>query len=85
MIIDWNYKETNTREVFHFKNSLRPFIEVEDYYGNPLFIDINTMKAYTYDDITIDEELEFYSYRDVGSNDPDFLGIEIDGKIEWVE
>lgn len=84
MIVDWNTKDTKSGEVFHFKNSLRPFIEAEDYYGDPVFIDIDSMTTYSYDDITINEELEFYSCDDVGSDDPDFLGIEIDGKIEWV-
>lgn len=85
MIIDWNYKTTNSGEVFHFKNSLRPFIEAEDDYGDPVFIDIQSMIVYSYGDIIIGEGLEFYSSEDVGGNDPDFHGIEIDGKIEWVE
>ena len=85
MIIDWNYKNTNSGEVFHFKNSLRPFIEAEDDYGDPVFIDIQSMTTYSYDDIICGEHLEFYSNDDVGNDDPDFRGIEIDGRIEWVE
>lgn len=85
MIIDWNDKTANSGEVFHFKNSLRPFIEAENDYGDLVFIDIQSMTVYSYDDIIEGENLEFYSSEDVGSNDPDFRGIEIDGKIEWVE
>ena len=84
MIIDWNDKDHKSNEVFHFKNSLRPFIEAADYYGDPVFIDIDAMTTHTYDDIIISEGLKFYSGDDVGIDDPDFLGIEIDGKIEWV-
>lgn len=86
MIINWNSKDVNTHGVvFHFKNSSRPFIEVMNYYDESLFVDLNSMVAYTYDDIIIGEKLEFYSCEDVGSDNKDFRGIEIDGRFEWVD
>ena len=65
--------------VFHFKNSLRPFILVNNNETvEDLFIDINQMYVYTLDELE-SEGLEFYTKED----DKDFLGVEIDGKIKW--
>lgn len=79
MIKDWNKKEVETlNDVFHFKNSLRPFITVESSTGDHLFIDINEGIAYNFDEVY--EEFTFYSKEE----DEDFLGVEVDGTIkEW--
>ena len=81
MIKDWNRGEVKQGEVFHFQHSLRPFIWV--YYQNQddtLFIDINEDKAYTFCDLEFDE-LSFYEDEE----DEDFYGLDVVGKIEWVE
>lgn len=85
MIIDWRTKDINARQVFHFKNSLRPFIEADTTSIELVFIDISSMTAYTYEELLQDEGLEFYSCEDVGSDDFDFKGVEIDGKLDWVD
>lgn len=79
MIKDWNRGEVETlKDVFHFKNSLRPFITVESNEGNHLFIDMKEGIAYTFDEVY--EDLTFYSKEE----DEDFLGVEVDGTIkEW--
>lgn len=82
MIKDWNKGENKKGEVFHFKNSLRPFIEIvlpqNNYTG--VFVDINTFEGYQFDDLEY-EGLEFYSKED----DKDFMGVQVDGRIEWVD
>ncbi len=78
MIIDWNRTTLENGTVFHFKNSLRPFIDIEKD-GNYYFLDVNEIKLYTLGDLRR-EGLEFYKDED----DEDFSGVEIDGKIEWV-
>ncbi len=79
MIKDWNRGEVETlKDVFNFKNSLRPFIAVESSIGDPLFIDIKEGIAYSFDEVY--EELAFYSKEE----NEDFLGVEVDGTIkEW--
>ncbi len=78
-IKDWNKGEVKTlKDVFHFKNSLRPFVVVDFSIGDPLFIDIKEGVAYSFDEVY--EELEFYSKEE----DEDFMGVEVDGTIkEW--
>ena len=79
MIIDWNKITLPKGTVFHFKNSLRPFVEV-DSNGDYCFLDINEMKLYSFEDLEY-EGVEFYK----DEADDDFLGVKVDGKIEWVE
>lgn len=81
-IKDWNRCELANNEVFHFKNSLRPFIAIKTYECDSLFIDINEGIGYTIDDLEF-EGLEFY--RDETEEDDDFMGVEVDGKLNWVE
>ena len=79
MLKDWNREEI--KEVFHFKNSLRPFICCRDIYHDEwLFIDLDTYEALTLDALDY-EGLYFYEKED----DEDFKGVEIDGKLEWID
>jgi len=65
-------------QVFHFKNSLRPFITFEDTDGHDsFFLDVDEMVCYTYEELK-QERLEFYHLEDT------HLGVEVDGKVEWV-
>lgn len=80
MIADWNRNEVEKGQVFHFKNSLRPFIIVKDSNDNELFLNIEEMKIYSLDELET-EVLFFYRIDD----DDDFLGVNLDGHIEWVE
>lgn len=82
MIVNWNKKgEVKNGQVFHFQHSLRPFINVSNSEENIFFLDIHEMKFYDFYEIIESEELCFYE----DENDDDFLGVEIDGKIEWVD
>lgn len=81
-IKDWNRNELNKNEVFHFQHSLRPFIAIKSYEEDCLFLDINEGKCYTLDELEF-EGLEFY--KDETEEDLDFMGVEIDGKLDWVE
>lgn len=84
MIKDWNRGEVKTlKDVFHFKNSLRPFVVVDSSIGDPLFIDIKEGIAYSFDEVY--EELNFYTKEnEEGEEEEDFLGVEVDGTIkEW--
>jgi hypothetical protein len=85
-------KETNTMTkhfydvkpttVFHFRNSLRPFICTPTAYDSfipatiedCIFIDLNEGLCYTWEDLE-KEGLEFFEDDKV----------ELDGKIEWVK
>jgi len=78
MIKDWN-RENLGNYIFHFKNSLRPFIKVRNTSYDSCFVDINEMKVYTYDELEY-EELYFYEKED----DDDFKGVKIAGNIKWV-
>lgn len=79
MIVDWNRRKLEYGQVFHFQNSLRPFIGIRNTSGDALFLDIDKMIAYDFDELEY-EGLEFYSKED----DDDFLGVELDGRIEWI-
>lgn len=80
MIADWNRREVEKGQVVHFRNSLRPFISVEDGAGEHLFLDIDKMKLYSLEELESDG-LYFYTLEE----DDDFCGVQIDGKIQWVE
>ena len=80
IIKDWNRGEINENEIFHFKNSLRPFISVQDAYGEYLFLDFDKKIVYSLEDLVY-ESLSFYKKED----DKEFMGVEIDGKLDWVE
>lgn len=77
MIADWNRKTFKKNQVFHFKNSLRPFIDVSDE-NNTFFLDLEKMRVYDYDDLEY-EGLFFYE----DDEDLDFMGVELDGEIKW--
>ena len=80
MIKDWNRNEVLGNTVFHFKNSLRPFVSVPMDNFEDIFIDINEWVAYTLDDLER-ENLFFYTKED----DPIFKGVEVAGTIkEWL-
>lgn len=80
MIKDWNRSEVLGNTVFHFKNSLRPFVSVPTNNYDDIFIDINEWVAYTFYDLEF-EGLKFYEKED----DEDFKGVEIAGTLkEWV-
>ena len=66
-IKDWN-RETLDGTVFHFKNSLRPFVMGKTPRGDDVFIDINNWSVYMFDNLYY-EGLEFYTKDD----DDDFL------------
>ena len=79
MIIDWNRNQISGNTVFHFKNSLRPFINVDRVDGDCYFLDLNELVVYTLDDLEY-EGLEFYE----DAIDEDFKGVAIDGTIkDW--
>ena len=79
MILDYNRYEVNRGQVFHFKNSLVPFVNIstED---DDLFLDIDELEAYTLNEILLSDDYEFYEKED----DEDFLGVESFGRIRWV-
>ena len=81
-IKDWNRGELNKNEVFHFQHSLRPFISVKSNEGEWFFVDIDEGICYNFYDLEF-EGLEFY--RDETKEDEDFMGVEVDGKLDWVE
>ncbi len=76
MIKDWN-RENLEGQVFHFKNSLRPFIEVyiPDGYG---FLDLNDFTIYELDQLN-SEGLFFFRKE----NDEDFKGVDVVGRLMW--
>ena len=79
MIRDWNRSEVLGNTVFHFKNSLRPFINVDSTSGNNCFLDLNELVIYTFEELEY-EGLEFYTKEE----DDDFKGVEIAGTIkDW--
>jgi len=80
MIKDWNRREVNLNEVFHFQHSLRPFIYFVDSYGFSYFLELDKGIAYDLNGLEY-EGLFFYRKEE----DEDFFGVEVDGKIEWVE
>lgn len=79
MIRDWNRSQVLGQTVFHFKNSLRPFISVR-VSNKDVFIDIDAMEGYTIDELEY-EGLEFYTKDD----DEDFKGVDVDGRLkDWI-
>lgn len=79
MIKDWNRSEVLGPTVFHFKNSLRPFISVDNTSGNYCFLDLNELIVYTFEELMY-EGLEFYTKEE----DEDFMGVEVAGTIkDW--
>lgn len=80
MIADWNRGEVEKGQVIHFRSSLRPFICVEDRNGEHLFLDIDKMELHSWEELESDG-LHFYTLEE----DEDFCGVQVDGKIQWVE
>ena len=76
MIVDWNKKDLRG-QVFHFKASLRPFIEVRTIndFG---FLDLNDFALYELDELK-SEGLFFFEKE----NDEDFRGVDVVGRLEW--
>ena len=79
MLKNWNACKVGKGEVFHFKNSLRPFITFENSDGDYCFLDIDEMMCYEFKDLE-HEGLKFYQLEE----NEDYMGVEVDGKIEWV-
>ena len=77
MIKDWN-RENLTGQVFHFKNSLRPFIEIKNYAWDSHFLDLGEGIFYTIDELD-SQGLFFYS----NDNDEDFMGVDVVGIVGW--
>lgn len=82
MIKDWNRREVKKGEVFHFQRSLEPFIfiYIDEEAENWLFINTNTWEAYT----LMDLDFCGYSFY-TKENDEEFMGVDVDGHVEWVE
>lgn len=78
VIKDWNRNEVKPGDVFHFKNSLRAFIEI---YNNdtPFFLNIDSWECYEADPNTLECESLFFLEKE---DDEDFLGVEVVGRIE---
>lgn len=76
MIVDWNKKDLRG-QVFHFKNSLRPFIEVRTVndFG---FLDLNDFALYELDELK-SEGLFFFEKE----YDEDFRGVDVVGRLKW--
>ena len=79
MIKDWN-REDLQGQVFHFKNSLRPFTAIKDGAWDNYFLDLNEGIFYTLYELLEAEGLRFYEKED----DEDFMGVKVAGRIEWV-
>ena len=79
MIVNWNDQTLKPGQVFHFKNSLRPFISVGNANGDYCFLDFDEMTTYTLDEL---ESEGLYFYTD--ETDDDFMGVELDGRVRWV-
>lgn len=79
MIKDWNRNQVLGNTVFHFKNSLRPFINVDNSSGDYCFLDLSELVVYTFEELEY-EGLEFYKKEE----DDDFMGVEVAGTIkDW--
>ena len=78
MIKDWN-RENLQGQVFHFKNSLRPFIAIQDGAWDNYFLDLSEGIFYTLHELLEVEELRFYEKED----DEDFMGVDVVGRLEW--
>lgn len=79
MIKDWN-REDLQGQVFHFKNSLRPFTTVKNSAFDYFFLDLNEGIFYSLYELLEYEGLRFYEKE----NDEDFMGVKIAGRVEWV-
>lgn len=77
MIIDWN-KVNLQYQVFHFKNSLRPFTEIKDCEGKIYFLDLREGVFYSLDEL---DNQGLFFYRD--DNDEDFRGVDVVGVVGW--
>lgn len=69
IVVDYNRGMAHDK-VFHFRNSLRPFIVVPLLNGDDIFIDLHWHLAYTREDLNF-EGLEFYETE----ADEDFMGV----------
>ena len=79
MIRDWNRNQVLGNTVFHFKNSLRPFINVDSSSGDYCFLDLSELVVYTFEELEY-EGLQFYTREE----DDDFMGVEVAGTIkDW--
>lgn len=78
MIVDWN-REDLRGQVFHFKNSLRPFMAVKNCAWENFFLDLNEGIFYTLYELLEVEGLRFYEKED----DEDFMGVDVVGRLEW--
>ena len=79
MIRDWN-REDLQGQVFHFKNSLRPFTAVKNSVSEDFFLDLNEGIFYNFYELLEGEGLRYYE----NENDDDFIGVEVVGHVEWV-
>lgn len=78
MVKDWN-REDLQGKVFHFKNSLRPFIEIKDGAWDNFFLDLNEGIFYTLYELLEVEDLRFYEKED----GEDFMGVDVVGRLKW--
>jgi hypothetical protein len=69
IIVDYN-RGMAEGKVFHFRNSLRPFIVVSLVNGDDIFVDLHWRLAYTREDLDF-EGLDFYETE----ADEDFMGV----------
>lgn len=69
IIVDYN-RGMAEGKVFHFRNSLRPFIVVTLPDDTDIFVDLHWHLAYTYEHLVF-EGLEFYETE----ADEDFMGV----------
>ena len=81
MVKDFNRGQVKSGETFHFQHSLISFIWIDrdDSVDGGYFVDIDEFRAYTLDELANDG---FYFYSK--EEDEDFKGVEVDGKLEWV-
>lgn len=78
-IKDWNRETLDNGTVFHFKNSLRPFVMGKTSRDENAFIDIDKWEVYFFENLD-HEGLEFY----IKDDDDDFLGVLVDGTVkDW--
>ena len=69
IIVDYN-RGMAAGKVFHFRNSLRPFIVASLPNGDDIFVDLHWHLAFTREDLNF-EGLEFYETE----ADEDFMGV----------
>lgn len=69
IVVDYN-RGMAYDKVFHFRNSLRPFIVATLPEGDNIFVDLHWHLAYTREDLNF-EGLEFYETE----ADEDFMGV----------